>query len=222
VEQLIDKQAEIFATINGKQTRVSPSLVYDLFGLSQKRSPYKVANELVKLLNESQQSPIKNWIRILGKANSFYSGYITQSTVIKNILKLYCGNIKQAEEDKRVLANGKKPTLIPTLTPSRPIFRDFFVNEEDDVIFKAMINFFNALKATYPQEWNKTDTVIKKTVGFSALFKVFMILAERGKRVNNLQESFFFDQLAKSKVNFDNILLSSKGVNQLFEKFNLG
>lgn len=221
VELLVDKQAEIFATINGKQTRVSPSLVYDLFGLSQKRSPYKVANELVKLLNESELSPIKNWIRILGKANSFYSGYITQSTVIKNILLLYCGNIKQAEEDKRVLADGKKPTLVPTLTSRRPVFRDFFVDQEDDVIFKAITNFFKALKTTYKDEWNKPDTVIKKTVGFSALFKVFIVLAERGRASNDLKESFFLGQLANTNVNFDNILLSSKGVNQLYERFNL-
>jgi DGQHR domain-containing protein len=36
VDQLIPVQAEIFSTINGKQTRVTPSLVYDLFGMSQK------------------------------------------------------------------------------------------------------------------------------------------------------------------------------------------
>ncbi|MCC8407746.1 DGQHR domain-containing protein [Mucilaginibacter sp. UR6-1] len=221
VEQLVDKQAEIFATINGKQTRVSPSLVYDLFGLSQKRSPYKVANELVKLLNESELSPIKNWIRILGKANSFYAGYITQSTVIKNILLLYCGNIKQAEEDKRVLADGKKPSLIPTMTTRRPIFRQFFVDEEDDIIFKALINFFNAVKKTYPVEWELPDTVIKKTVGFSALFKIFIILASKGMAINDLKETFFIAQLEGIDVDFSNILLSSKGVNQLVDRFNI-
>jgi DGQHR domain-containing protein len=32
-------QAEIFATINSKQTRFTPSLVYDLFGISNKKKP---------------------------------------------------------------------------------------------------------------------------------------------------------------------------------------
>jgi DGQHR domain-containing protein len=220
VEQLIERQAEIFATINGKQTRVSPSLVFDLFGLSQKRSPYKVANELVKLLNESDLSPLKSWIRILGSANAFYSGYITQSTVVKNILKLYSGNIKQAEEDKRILANGKKPTPKPTLTTNEPVFRDFFIQEEDNIIFKAIINFFNAVKSNYTAEWEKQDSILKKTVGFSALFKVFMVLAKRGMAEENLTEQFFKSQLIDN-VNFGDIMLSSKGVNQLYDRFGL-
>jgi DGQHR domain-containing protein len=220
VEQLIDKQAEIFSTINGKQTRVTPSLVFDLFGLSSKRSPYKVANELVKLLNESDSSPIKNWIRILGKANDFYSGYITQSTVVKNILLLYCGNIKQAEEDKRVLASGKKPTTLPTLTTRETIFRDLFISEEDEIIFKALLNFLNAVKNTFNVEWERQDTVLKKTVGFSALFKVFMVLAKKGRAQQSLSLDFFTAELLPSaQIDFNGILLSSKGVNQLFERF---
>jgi DGQHR domain-containing protein len=220
VEQLIDKQAEIFSTINGKQTRVTPSLVYDLFGLSLKRSPYKVANEMVKLLNESDSSPIKNWIRILGKANDFYSGYITQSTVVKNLLLLYCGNIKQAEEDKRVLASGKKPTDKPSLTSRETVFRDLFINEEDEIIFKSLLNFYNAVKNTFSAEWDRQDTVLNKTVGFNALFKVFIVMAKKGRVNNSLSFDFFKKELEpSSNISFDGILLSSKGVNQLFERF---
>lgn len=222
VDQLIPIQAEIFATINGKQTRVTPSLVYDLFGLSQKRSPYRVANEIVRLLNESEHSPIKNWIRILGKANQFYAGYITQSTVVKNLLFLFCGNIKQAEEDKRVLALGKKPSEKPTLTSRETVFRDFFINEEDEIIFKAITNFFKAVKQTYSIEWNKEDSIIKKTVGFSAFFRVFMVLAKRGREQNNLTYDFFLHSLSEhAELSFAEIQLSSKGVNQLYERFNL-
>ena len=220
IDQLIDKQAEIFSTINGKHTRVTPSLVYDLFGLSSKRSPYKVANELVKLLNESDSSPMKSWIRILGKANNFYSGCITQSTVVKNLLQLYCGNIKQAEEDKRVLASGKKPEITPSLTSKKPVFRELFINEEDEIIFKSILNFFNAVKATFGVEWDKADTVFKKTIGFTALFKVFIVLSKKGVKNNSLNFDFFKKELlASSQISFDGILLSSKGVNQLFERF---
>ncbi len=222
VDQLIPVQAEIFSTINGKQTRVTPSLVYDLFGLSQKRSPYRVANELVKLLNESDDSPLKNWIRILGKANEFYAGFITQSTVVKNLLLLICGNIKQAEEDKRVLALGKKPTTKPTFTSRETIFRDFFISEEDEIIFKSITNFFKAVKDIYTVEWEKEDSILKKTVGFTALFKVFIFLAKKGREQDNLTFDFFVQQLsAKSDISFSEIQLSSKGVNQLYDRFNL-
>jgi DGQHR domain-containing protein len=222
VDQLIPVQAEIFATINGKQTRVTPSLVYDLFGLSQKRSPYRMANEIVRLLNESDHSPLKNWIRILGKANQFYAGYITQSTIVKNLLLLICGNIKQAEEDKRLLALGKKPTNKPMLTSRETVFRDFFIREEDEIIFKAITNFFKAVQQTYTDEWNSDDSIIKKTVGFTALFKVFMVLAKRGREEDNLTYDFFLKALPeKSSISFAEIQLSSKGINQLYERFNL-
>ncbi|WKZ76241.1 MAG: DGQHR domain-containing protein [Vicingaceae bacterium] len=222
VDQLIPVQAEIFSTINGKQTRVTPSLVYDLFGLSQKRSPYRVANEIVRLLNESENSPLKNWIRILGKANKFYAGYITQSTVVKNLLLLICGNIKQAEEDKRLLAIGKKPELKTTLTSRETVFRDFFIDGEDEIIFKAITNFFKAVQTTYSEEWNNENSIIKKTVGFTALFKVFMFLAKRGREKDNLTYEFFQQELSnKADISFNDIQLSSKGVNQLYNRFNL-
>lgn len=222
VDQLIPTQADIFSTINGKQTRVTPSLVYDLFGLSQNRSPYQVANELVHLLNESENSPLKNWIRILGKANQFYAGYITQSTVVKNLLLLFCGNIKQAEEDKRVLALGKKPTETPTLTSKKTIFRDFFINKEDEIIFKAITNYFTAVRETYKEEWNKDDSILKKTVGFTSLFKVFLVLAEKGREENSLTYEYFLRALSsKADVSFADIQLSSKGINQLFDRFHL-
>lgn len=222
VDQLIPVQAEIFSTINGKQTRVTPSLVYDLFGLSQKRSPYRVANEIVRLLNESENSPLKNWIRILGKANKFYSGYITQSTVVKNLLLLICGNIKQAEEDKRLLAIGKKPELKTTLTSRETVFRDFFIDGEDEIIFKAITNFFKAVQTTYNEEWKKENSIIKKTVGFTALFKVFMFLAKKGREEDNLTYEFFQKELLdNADISFNDIQLSSKGINQLYNKFNL-
>ena len=220
VDQLIPIQAEIFSTINGKQTRVTPSLIYDLFGLSQKRSPYRVANEIVRLLNESDQSPIKNWIRVLGKANQFYAGYITQSTVVKNLLLLICGNIKQAEEDKRILSIGGKLSVKPTLTNRETILREFFINEEDEIIFKTLTNFFKAVQTTFAEEWNKEDSIIKKTVGFTALFKVFIFLAAKGKANDDLTYKYFLHELShNSKISFADIQLSSKGENQLYERF---
>lgn len=220
VEQIIENQAEIFATINGKQTRVTPSLVYDLFGISLRRSPYKVVHELIKFLNESASSPLKNWVKILGKSNSYYSGYVTQSTLAKNIIPLICGNIKQAEEDKRNLAVGKRLTDAPTKSNKMPVLRSYFVKEEDGVLFKIFVNFFSAVKNQFPLEWEKENSILRKTVGITALFKVFEKLAIIGKANNTLTESFFTEKLSHSKhVVFENIQLSSKGVNQLVERF---
>jgi DGQHR domain-containing protein len=111
IDQSVEQQAEIFSTINGKQTRVTPSLVYELFGINERPSPYKTAHNIVVALNNSEESPLKNWFKRLGKSNKYYEGFITQSTANQNILKILCGNAKQVDEDMRVLSRGEKLSM---------------------------------------------------------------------------------------------------------------
>ena len=222
VDQEIEYQAEVFATINGKQTRVTPSLVYDLFGLSSKRSPYKLSNEIIKALNENEDSPLQYCFRILGKSNDYYSGYVTQSTFAKNFIMLICGNYKQAEEDKRLLFEDIDVPIETRFSTKKPVLREYFVKREDEVILKVIMNFFKALKNVFNDEWNKENSVLKKTVGFTALFKVLEDLIEKGKYNKTLKEEFFKQELdvVKAHINLENIQLSSKGVNQLYAQFN--
>lgn len=222
VDQEIEYQAEVFATINSKQTRVTPSLVYDLFGLSSKRSPYKLSNEIIKALNENEDSPLQYCFRILGKSNDYYSGYVTQSTFAKNFIMLICGNYKQAEEDKRLLFEDIDVPIETRFSTKKPVLREYFVKREDEVILKVIMNFFKALKNVFNDEWNKENSVLKKTVGFTALFKVLEDLIEKGKYNKTLKEEFFKQELdvVKAHINLENIQLSSKGVNQLYAQFN--
>ncbi len=222
INQDIYQQAEIFATINGKQTRVTPSLVYDLFGISEKRNPYTVARFIVKALNENQSSPLYESIKILGKANDYYNGFVTQSTVTKIIIELICGNYKQAEEDSTRMQSSEKISLEPELTKKKAPLRKYFIEEKEEVILKTLINFFNAVKTTFNIEWNKKDSVLKKTVGFTALLKILPKLIEMGKEQLDLSQSFFETKFEPSRnMDFSDIQLSSKGVNQLVQRFNL-
>lgn len=222
INQDIYQQAEIFATINGKQTRVTPSLVYDLFGISEKRNPYTVARFIVKALNENQSSPLYESIKILGKANDYYNGFVTQSTVTKIIIELICGNYKQAEEDSTRMQSSEKISLEPELTKKKAPLRKYFIEEKEEVILKTLINFFNAVKTTFSIEWNKKDSVLKKTVGFTALLKILPKLIEMGKEQLDLSQSFFETKFEPSRnMDFSDIQLSSKGVNQLLQRFNL-
>ena len=219
MDQTLERQAEVFSVINGKQTRVSPSLVFDLFGITEKPTPYKVANDLVKMLNESSLSPLNNLIKILGKANDFYKGVVTQSTVAQNILVLICGDIKQAEKDKIDILKDLKLDDKPTKTKKNAPLRDFFINKEYDSLFKVLLNFFNAIKRGLPEEWNRPNTVLKKTVGINALFKYLFYLSEIGLLEGNLTEEFFRKHIEKQKnIQLNDIQLSSLGVNQIFDK----
>ena len=62
-----EEKAYIFSIINSKQTKVSMSLIYDLFDLSEKRSPQKTVHELARALNQKEDSPFHNRLKMLGK-----------------------------------------------------------------------------------------------------------------------------------------------------------
>ena len=63
----IEEKAYIFSTINSTQTKVSMSLIYDLFDLSTKRSPQKTAHEIARSINKMEMSPFHNRLKMLGK-----------------------------------------------------------------------------------------------------------------------------------------------------------
>jgi len=219
IDTTLETQAEIFSIINGKQTRVSTSLVYDLFGLSPFRTPYRVSNEIIKMLNESSDSPLKRWIKILGKNNDIYKGVITQSTMAKYIIKFICGTIVQADEDKRNIISGKK---IQPLSDKKILFRTFFINNDDVLIYKSFENYFNAVKKVFDQEWANESSIFRKTVGFCALLEVFEELSFIGIKDKDLSKEFYVEKIKKVKetIDFTGIQLSSKGVKQLKARFN--
>jgi DGQHR domain-containing protein len=218
IDQTVEQQAEIFSTINGKQTRVTPSLVYELFGISERSSPYKTAHNIVKVLNGSDKSPLKGWFKRLGKSNKYYEGYITQSTANQNILKLVCGNAKQVDEDLRTLSRGQKLAIETPFSRTGAVLREFYIEDDEISIIKILFNFFSAIEETLPHHWNEENSILKKTIGFTALFKVLNELVVEGLKTKTLSKDFFISMLDGITIN-TNITISSKGVNELYDQF---
>lgn len=63
----LEHQAIIFSIINEKQTKVSFSLVAQLFGLMNKRSPETVAHSIAASFNSRGDSPFYQRVKMLGK-----------------------------------------------------------------------------------------------------------------------------------------------------------
>jgi hypothetical protein len=145
----------------------------------------------VKSLNEIESSPLRESIKILGKSNKFYNGFVTQSTISQIIIDLICGNVKQAELDRRRMQSDLEISDEPEETKKKAPLRRYLKNGNDEVILKVLLNFFDAVKATFPIEWNKENSILKKTVGFTALLKILPKLIEIGKEQSNLSQSFF-------------------------------
>ena len=95
----IEDQAMLFATINLKQTKVSPSLVYDLFEETKMRSPQKTCHNICKALNTDKESPFFQRIKPLGKKTDDYVGLLTQATFVKRLLPLVSKNPEKIRDN---------------------------------------------------------------------------------------------------------------------------
>ena len=63
----LDEKAFVFSIINSTQTPVSKSLIYDLFGLSDSRSPQKTCHYVAQALNSTPGGPFYNRLKMLGR-----------------------------------------------------------------------------------------------------------------------------------------------------------
>ena len=180
----VEEKAYVFSTINSTQTKVSMSLIYDLFDLSTKRSPQKTAHEIARSMNKMEYSPFYNRLKMLGKKESDqYYATLSQGTFVKKLLTLLS---KDPDDDISKIKRG-----IP-LTRNNLPFRSYFIEEKDDVILKILLNCFTALKLVFESEWeNPSKNVLWKTTGYGAVIKAFPYLFERGADNKDLSQGYF-------------------------------
>jgi DGQHR domain-containing protein len=167
----ISDQAGIFSIVNLAQTKVNRSLVYDLFALSQKRSPQKTCHEIVVALDRELKSPFYQRIKRLGVATEGRFGEtLSQATVVKALLKYISRN---ASQDQDALKRGKKLAIAGADELQSLIFRNMFIREEDAQIANIVWNYFDAVRERWPKAWAATGTgyVLNRTNGFNALMR---------------------------------------------------
>jgi DGQHR domain-containing protein len=182
-----EEKAYIFSTINSKQTKVSMSLIYDLFSISQNRSPQKTSHEIARLLNTDSNSPFYNRLKMLGKKESDSSS-LSQGSFIRYLLPLISRN---PDDDLRILKSNPYEKL---KDDDRCPLRYYFINEQDDVIYKILSNVFNAAKDTFPEEWeNHRKYILSKTTGYGAIMRVFPDLFKLGASKGTLTYDFFLN-----------------------------
>src|SRR5882762_5370964 len=103
----IADQASIFATVNLAQTKVNRSLVYDLFELSNSRSPEKVCHSVVVTLESTEKSPLYRKIKRLGKATpGRYTETLSQASVVSAVLQYICKDNLQIISDRQIGRRG--------------------------------------------------------------------------------------------------------------------
>jgi DGQHR domain-containing protein len=162
----MDDQSMVFATVNKAQTKVNKSLVYDLFAFGTTRSPQRTAHTIVRLLNEKDESPFKDMVKILGTADDVYRETITQSTLAESIIKYIS---TQPMQDRDLLKRKQRIKRAEGEEQKRLFFRNLFIEEKEAEIAKIVWNLFDAVKAKWPNHWN--NTLLSKSTGVIAFMK---------------------------------------------------
>ncbi|GAB6009189.1 DGQHR domain-containing protein [Dysgonomonas reticulitermitis] len=180
-----EEKAYVFSIINSKQTKVSMSLIYDLFALSRHRSPQKTAHEIARSLNKMEESPFYNRLKMLGKKEDDQAiAVLSQGTFVQYLLRLIS---KNPDLDSRLIKKNEELKDDKSLP-----LREYFINQQDQYILKILLNLFNALKNTFPSEWeNPKDNILWKTTGFGAIIGAFNEMYKKGDERDDLTESFF-------------------------------
>jgi len=192
-----EEKAYVFSIINSKQTKVSASLIYDLFDLHEGRSPQKTCHEVARLLNKDEKSPFYRRLKMLGKKERGDElASLSQGSFVKYLLLLIS---KNPDDDWRTLKREENLTDDPSLP-----LRYYFINNRDEIIVKLLFNLFSALsdETTFEKEWNDPNNfIISKTVGFGAIMKAFAELYKIGANKNTLTKEFFLEVFVAVKGN---------------------
>lgn len=197
------EKAYIFSTINNNQAKVDKSLIYDLFGVAETRSPYKTCHEIARMLNSDPQSPYCGRIKMLEKRQS-EEEILSQGTFVTHLLRLITSNANKdtvdSKNDKEIIDNQNL------------VFRKYYINNQDAAIAKILINYFQAAKKVFSREWIDDSFILTKTTGYSALIRALKILVPSGEQKGDLTEDAFEKIFIKVKdlLTKDNKVLTSE------------
>lgn len=157
--------AKLFYTINYTQKSVNKSLLYHLTGeFSHELNEITFMHELVKILNELENSPFKGRIKMLGDVP------------------------KELAPDEKKIMSISQAFLIDYLKGSisekalrsihQPIFLYYFKNQELQIeIIRFIIRYFSAIRKIKQTDWgNPQKSIICKTISIGAFIKVLHFL----------------------------------------------
>lgn len=202
----LEEEAYVFSVINSKQTTVTPSLIFDLFGLSSVRSPQRTAHEIARTLNMREDSPFYMRLRMLGKKNENQeNATLSQGTFVMSILSLIC---VKSEIRQRPMLEGFDLEPINSMP-----FRRFYIQKRDDIILRVILNCFTALKEVFPNYWKMPDkNILWKSTGFGGVVKSLNALVNLGINQKTLKKEFFIQCFEKAKKHLEkeNVELTGK------------
>ena len=219
-------QAAIFATINFNQKPVSKSQSYELFGYNlddepeKSWSPDKLAVFFARKLNVDDESPFRDHIKVAAQDDRVLDEIsktrqkewsVSTATIVEGVLSLISKNPKHDRDTLHkypVEQRERKQLKDAQVYRNEPPFRELYLAEDHDiVIYKTLINFFNAANAIF---WANlpvdSKSLIRKTAGVQALFRVLKELLPAQLDAKDLKQTTWYSVLENARaLDFSNI-----------------
>lgn len=181
------EQGQVFVNVNFKQKPVNKSLYYEIFGSEYRenetdwnRNQIYISHNITLKLNEHQQSPYYQHVKMLGTGK----GYVSQAFVVESLQRHFKrGGLWYFDPDSTTVSN---------------------VNTDDYAI--ELISFFVAIKELFKKFWPKNDedkgTIICKTTGFGAWVRIMGMMRSDSNQalLSQLRESAAADMVCQPYI----------------------
>lgn len=156
--------AKQFYTINYEQKPVNKSLLYQLTGeFTNEINELSFMHNVVKLLNEINNSPFQGRVKMLGKTPKNLPQQLKDKLSISQAFLI--------DSTIRLISSKAKGSIYS------PVFLKYFKNKEEHIhIIRILARYFNAVKEIHPKWENPNESIISKGMGVTALIKVFNLL----------------------------------------------
>lgn len=226
VDMETQDQAMLFSIINLTQTKVSKSLVYDLYEYAESRSPQKTCHNIARVADTRADSPFKERIKLLGTAEDKAKELISQAGFVGPILSMIStdplSDLDHAKRsDRGFFKLGQKAIPLPTIEEVRArnlVFRKMFLQDRDDEITKTIFNYFKAVSLRWPSAWGAIEPglILNRTTGYRALmaflpFVIFSIGYDTVPTVDDFARIFVHVPLRDDEMSTENFKPGSSG-----------
>lgn len=213
-------QAEVFSVINSQQTKVDPSLNVNLELADKHETPTKKLVQIAQTFNHDKKSPWYQSIKMLGAQSQ---GIISLSAFVRPLFNLTFPE-RFLLDIKREL-NLKYPSfpnfINMQIDTIRYPFWAFYVNQDPSMIYKILLNYFNALSQVLNRDWMSLDSILNKTSGYNAMIKLLSDLIPIGLSKGDLTENFFVEILSPLSKLSGSITSEIYGSSGLYSSNNL-
>lgn len=177
------EQGQVFVNVNFKQKPVNKSLYYEVFGSEyhedvsfEKQNKIFLAHEMACMLNEHNESPYYECVKMLGTGQ----GYISQAFIVESLQRNFkSGGLWYFDPDKSEAADYYGTELLSYFVAINKMFKRY-----------------------WPEEGKKEGTIICKTTGFGAWIRLMGMLRRDDdlELLSNLKDSAKRNEVCASYI----------------------